>query len=167
MPIFFGVTAMLVRIVRRLTLNEIEERMRSFETEYGMTFDDFEEMLIRKGERVDPVSVEAYLRWADLVHAYRRYFEDGEIDCIVEEIMDLNPKEMGIFTPKRLELLYQLSALKVASINDLAHKLRRNVKNVYQDLKILHAYGFISFRKRGKKNKVPENLVEEITFLIG
>lgn len=155
---------MLVKVFRRLTLEEIEEQIRSLERSYGMTFDEFEELFLTKN--VDQRSVDDYFRWARLVHAYRGYVEGGELDCVIEELRDLSSDELKAFTPKRLELLYTLSGLRVESINDLAQKVRRNVKNVYQDLQILRKLGFISFRKKGRRNFVPEALVEEITFLM-
>ena len=85
---------------------------------------------------------------------------------MIEELREFSPQQMRLLTPKRIELLYSLVSLRVESISDLARKLKRNVKNVYQDLKILKKLGFVEFRKRGKRNIVPETLVEEITFLI-
>ena len=92
--------------------------------------------------------------------------EGGELDHVIEEERELEPKETTLLTPKRLELLYSLASLRPESINDLAQKVRRDVKNVYQDLAALRALGFVSFRKRGKRNIVPETLVEEIALLI-
>jgi len=40
----------------------------------------------------------------------------------VEEIKDLKPGQVALLTAKRMELLYQLAALRVESINDLAKK---------------------------------------------
>jgi hypothetical protein len=156
--------AMLIRIVRRLTLDEVEKRIRRFEKEHGMTFDEFEELFLRR--KLDRRMVGTYFEWASLVHAYKGYVEGGELDHVVEEIRELSPKETALFTPKRIELLYSLANMRVDSINSLAQKTRRNVKNVYQDLKALQSLGFVTFRKRGKRNIVPETLVEEITFLI-
>jgi predicted transcriptional regulator len=73
---------------------------------------------------------------------------------------------VALLTPKRLELLDSLASLRVESINDFAQKIRRNVKNVYQDLQVLRKLGFVTFKRSGKRNIVPETLVEEITFLI-
>ncbi len=56
--------------------------------------------------------------------------------------------------------------MRPESINDLAQKTRRDVKNVYEDLKALRDLGFVSFKRRGRRNIVPETLVEEITLLI-
>lgn len=155
---------MLVKVLRRLPLEEIEDQIRSLERSRRMTFDEFEELFLTKS--IDQDSVDVYFRWATLVHAYRAYVESGELDCVVEELHDLGSNELKAFTPKRLELLYSLSNLRVDSINELARRVRRNVKNVYQDLQILKELGFINLTKKGKRNFVPEALVEEITFLI-
>jgi len=100
------------------------------------------------------------------VHAYRGYVESGELDCVIEEIRDLASKQVALLSPKRLELLYALGNLRTQSINELAQKTRRNVKNVYEDLKALASLDLITFKKQGKRNIVPETLIEEITFLI-
>jgi DNA-binding transcriptional ArsR family regulator len=155
---------MLVRVIRQLTLDEVQVRIRGFEKEFGMSFDDFEELFWKK--RLDRRFMDEYSAWAGLVHAYRAYVEGGELDYAVEEMRELKPKETSLLTPKRLELLYSLASLRPESINDLAQKVRRDVKNVYVDLTALRALGFVSFNKRGKRNIVPETLVEEITLLI-
>ncbi len=155
---------MLIRVVRRLTIEEVLERIKSFEMEHGMTFDDFEELFLEK--KLNRQSAGVYFEWADLVHAYRGYVESGELDYIVEELKDLSPSEMALLTPKRLQLLYSLAGLRVESINDLSQKTRRNVKNVYQDLQALRKLGFVTFKKIGKRNIVPETLMEEITLVI-
>ena len=155
---------MLIRVVRRLTIEEVLKRIKDFEKEHGVTFDEFEELFLEK--RLNRQNVDVYFEWADLVHAYRGYVEGGELDYIVEELRDLNPNEMALLTPKRLQLLYSLAGLRVRSINDLAQKTRRNVKNIYQDLKILRKLGFVAFKKIGKRNIIPETLVEEVTLMI-
>ncbi len=155
---------MLAKVLRRLTLEEVEDQIRNLERSHGTTFDEFEELFLAKDD--SQYSVDEYFRWAELVHAYRGYIESGELDCVIEELHDLDSEELKAFTPKRLELLYTLSGLKVESINELAQKVGRNVKNVYQDLQILRKLGFVSFRKKGRRNFVPEALVEEITLLM-
>jgi len=155
---------MLVRIVRELTPEEVLRRIKRYEKEFGMNFDDFEELFLKR--RIDRSKIGAYFDWAGLIHAYRGYVEGGELDYMIEELREFSPQQMRLLTPKRIELLYSLVSLRVESISDLARKLKRNVKNVYQDLQILKKLGFVEFRKRGKRNIVPETLVEEITFLI-
>ena len=155
---------MLVRIVRELTPEEVLRRIKRYEKEFGMSFDDFEELFLKR--RIDRSKIGAYFDWAGLIHAYRGYVEGGELDYMIEELREFSSQQMRLLTPKRIELLYSLVSLKVESISDLARKLKRNVKNVYQDLQILKKLGFVEFRKRGKRNIVPETLVEEITFLV-
>jgi len=155
---------MLIRIVRRLTLDEVQSRIKHFEREYDITFDEFEELFLSR--KLDRRTVGTYFEWASLVHAYRGYVEDGELDYVIEEIRDLSPEETSLLTPKRIELLYSVASLRARSINKLAQKTRRNVKNVYQDLKALQSLGLVTFRKRGKRNIVPETLIEEIALLI-
>jgi len=155
---------MLVRVLRRLTLEEVEERLRNLERSHGTTFDEFEETFLTQD--VGQYSLDDYFVWANLVHAHHGYLESGELECVMEELYDLSPKDLRVFTPKRLELVYMLSGLKAESINNLAQKVRRNVKNVYQDLQLLKKLRLINFRKKGKRNFVPEVLVEEITLLM-
>ena len=154
---------MLVKVLRRLTLEEIETRMEELERSYGMSFDEFEEELLT--EKTAEEHVDTYFRWAELVDAYRGYMEDGDLHCVVEELHDLSLDELKGFTPKRLELLYALSDLRVKSINDLARKLRRDVKNVYLDLQVLKDLGFVALEKKKDNKIVPKSLVEEVAFI--
>ena len=155
---------MLVRIVRRLTLEEIGKRIEGFVKRWGMPFDEFEELFLNK--KIDRTMIDIYYEWASLVHAYRGYVEEGELDYSIEELRDLAPEEMAVLTPKRLELLYSLGGQRIESINDLARKTRRDVKNVYQDLQLLNGLGFVIFKKMGKRNIIPETLIEEIALLV-
>lgn len=153
-----------MRIVRSLTPEEVHRRIRRFEEQYGLAFDEFEDQFLNKGRPRHLLS--EYLEWAGLVDAYRGYEEEGELDYIVEEIREFDSKLLASLTPKRVELLNHLANTRVESINELAHKVRRDVKNVYEDLLVLKGLGFLELRRRGKRNVVPETLVEEITYLI-
>jgi len=155
---------MLLRIIRDLTSEEVEERIKRFEKEFGMHFEKFEELFLK--QKLDAKFVRVYYEWAELVNSYKGYIEDGQLDYTVEEIKDFKPEQIALLTPKRIELLYQLAVLRVESINDLAQKVRRNVKNVYQDLKVLSKFGFVKLSKRMGRALIPETLVKEITFLI-
>jgi len=159
-----GEKAMLVKVVRRLTLEEVREQIKSYERQHGVTFDEFEELFLKKKIARDAAS--SYFDWAGLVHAHRGYEEGGELDYVVEELRELKPREMALLTAKRLELLYSLASLRIESINDLAQKTRRNIKNVYEDLRALKSLGFVTFKKKGGRNIIPETLVEEITLMI-
>jgi hypothetical protein len=155
---------MLIRIIRNLTSEEIEEKIKKFEKEFGMSFEKFEELFL--GQKLDTKHARIYFEWAELVDSYKGYIEEGTLDYAVEEIKDFKPEQAALLTPKRIELLYKLAVLRVESINDLAKKVRRNVKNVYQDLQVLSRLSFVKLNKRRRRTIVPETLVKEITFLI-
>lgn len=155
---------MLIRIVRNLTPEEVGEKIKWFEKEFCMSFEKFEELFL--GQKLDARHTRVYFEWAELVDSYKGYVEEGTLDYVVEEVRDLKPEQVALLTPKRLELLYRLTALRVESINDLAQKVRRSVKNVYQDLQALNKFGFVKLNKRKGRALIPETLVKEITFLI-
>ncbi|MEM3640871.1 MAG: hypothetical protein QXH37_02970 [Candidatus Bathyarchaeia archaeon] len=109
---------MLIRIVRNLTPEEVAERMKNFELEFGMSFEKFEELFL-KG-RLSTKFVRAFFEWAELIDSYKGYLEEGTLDYTVEEVKELKPDQVSVLTPKRIELLCQLATSRVESINDLA-----------------------------------------------
>ena len=155
---------MLLRIIRNLAIEEVEEKIRRFEKEFGVSFEKFEELFLK--QKLDTKFVRAYFEWAELVNSYKGYIEDGELDYTIEEIKDFKPEQIALLTPRRIELLFQIAALRVESINDLAQNVRRNVKNVYLDLQMLSKLGFVKLKKRKGRALIPETLVKEMTFLI-
>jgi len=155
---------MLLRIVRNLTSEEVEQKIRRFEKEFGMSFENFEELFLKR--KLDAKFSRVYFEWAELVDSYRGYVEEGTLDYSVEEIRDLSAEQVALLTPRRIELLFRIAVLRVESINDLAQKVRRNVKNVYQDLQVLSKLGFVKLSKHKGKALIPETLVKEIAFLI-
>jgi len=155
---------MLLRIIRDLTSEEVEDRIKRFEKEFGMDFEKFEELFLK--QKLDTKFARAYFEWAELVNTYKGYIEDGQLDYTVEEVKDFKPEQVASLTPRRIELLFQIAALRVESINDLAQKVRRNVKNVYQDLQVLSKLGFIKLNKRKGRALTPETLLKELAFLI-
>lgn len=155
---------MFIRIIRSLTSDEIEDRIKKFEKEFGMSFEKFEELFLK--QKLDTKNTRVYFEWGEFVDSYKGYVEEGTLDYTVEETKDFKPEQAALLTPKRIELLYKLATLRVDSINDLAQKIKRNVKNVYEDLKVLNKLGFVKLNTRKGRALIPETLVKEITFLI-
>jgi len=154
-----------IKIVRRLSLEEIRRQLTIHETKRGMPFSEFERRFVER--KVDVGLFGEYVEWASLVHAYEAYEEGGELDYTVEEAREIKTEELEkMLTFKRLELLRIVSTSHVESINDVARKAARNVKNVYNDLKALEKIGFLHFRKVGRRNLIPESLIEEISVII-
>ncbi len=129
-----------------------------------MSFERFEELFLK--QRLDAKVARTFFEWAELIDSYKGYLEEGTLDYAVEEVKELRPEHVALLTPKRIELLRVLATLRVESINDLAKKLRRNVKNVYQDLQVLKKVGFVKLCKRKGRAIIPETLVREIAFII-
>jgi len=150
-----------IRIVRRLSLEEAQSRLDNLEEKYGCGFEDFQERVNREGEME---LFDDYLEWSYMFHALRAYGEEGEFDCVMEEERELTGELLFGLTPRRIELLYEIPKIPVRSINDLATRVERDVKNVYNDLRCLERLGLILLRRRGR-SIVPELLVEELTFI--
>jgi hypothetical protein len=155
---------MLLRIVRDLTLGEVMEKIRKLEKQSGMSFEKLEELFL--GKKLDANFARTYFEWSELVDSYKGYIEDGQLDYAVQEIKYLKPEQIALLTPKTIQLLYQLAIIRVESINDLAKKTGRNMKNVYGDLQVLTKLGFVKLNRCKSRALIPEMLVKEIAFLI-
>jgi predicted transcriptional regulator len=116
--------------------------------------------------RIPPGVFNEYIEWTNMDHALRAYQEGEDFEYLAEEDLYLKEEEYKLLSAKRLELIDFLGAEPVLSINDLAEKLNRNVKNVHSDLKILERLGFIALRREGR-SLVPEQIVYEINILLG
>ena len=156
---------MRIKVVKRLSLEEVKRRLQEHEATIGMSFAEFEKRFIER--KLDSGLFGEYVEWTNLVHAYEAYVEGGELDCTIEEIWKTRTDELEkMLNPRRLELLEVISRFHVESINDVARKVSRNVKNVYNDLKVTEKRGFVYFRKVGKRKMVPETPIEEISMII-
>lgn len=76
----------------------------------------------------------------------------------------------NLLTPNRLALLRAIRAQPPVSTYELAKRLKRDLKNVQEDLRLLEEYGLIRIRQGrsiGKRRtKVPEALFDEIALKI-
>lgn len=74
-----------------------------------------------------------------------------------------------LLSNEKSRILYVLKNEKIDSIYDLAKKIKRDFKSVYQDLKFLEKLGFIEFysEKQGDRTKlVPVLLTDKINLVI-
>jgi len=150
------------RVVKSISLAEVQVHMEAFSEKYGSLSHLHEEFA--KG-RMPPGTFDEYIKWTNMNHAVRAYQEGEDFEYLDEEPLHLEKEQYRLITPTRLELLDFLATETVQSINDLAAKLGRNVKNVYTDLKILESLGFVVLRKEGR-SLVPELVVYEINILL-
>ena len=144
-------------------MQQVQTRIVTLREKYGSLSHLHEEFA--KG-RMPPGTFDEYIEWTNMDHALRAYQEGEDFEYLAEEDLHLVEEEYIQLTPRRLELLDFLGAEPVSSINDLAEKLGRDVKNVYTDLKILENLGFIALRREGR-SLVPEQIVFEINILLG
>jgi predicted transcriptional regulator len=151
------------RVVKNVPQNQVQTRIEILREKHGSLSHLHEEFA--KG-RMPPGTFDDYIEWTNMDHALRAYQEGEDFEYLAEEDLNLSEREYTMITTRRLELLDYLGAEPVSSINDLAEKLERNVKNVYNDLKALEQLGFISLRKEGR-SLVPEQIVYEITIQLG
>jgi len=152
------------RVVRRIPLNEVRERVAAYVSKYGGQYGE----LSREFEagKMPRNRMDDYIEWSSMIHALRAAGEGEDFDYYAEEDLALAPEEFESLTPRRLELLDYLADVYVSSINELADRIGRDVKNVYGDLRILEQLGFVRLVKEGK-SLVPELLVQEVTILLG
>lgn len=154
---------MQLRVVRSVPLGEVSRRVSDLEEKYGDNIEDIPDHFA--AGRIKKEAFEDYVEWIGMVHALRAYREGEDFDYYTEEVLELGREQASKLTPRRIELLGQLSRHRVNSINDLASKIGRDVKNVYNDLKTLEGLGFVRLVREGKR-AIPELLVQEITILL-
>ncbi len=74
-----------------------------------------------------------------------------------------------LLSNEKSRILYLLKNEKINSIYDLAKKIKRDFKSVYEDLKFLEKLGFIEFHleKTGNKERlIPVLLTDKIELIV-
>ena len=152
------------RAVKRIPLNEVRERVAAFEYKYGDNFQQLHDGFINGTMPRD--RFEDYVEWSGMIHALRAAGEGEDFDYYAEEDLSLTLRQFESLTPKRLMILDYIADEHVSSINELADRVGRDVKNVYNDLRALELLGFIRLVEEGR-SLVPELLIQEVTILLG
>ena len=155
---------MHLRVVRRLPLNEVKERVTALERKYGDRFQQLNEEFI--AGRMPRDRFDDYVEWSSMIHAIRAAKEGEDFDYYAEEEIAFTTSQLEKITPQRIGLMDYLADEHAASINELAVKVGRDVKNVYSDLKQLERLGFLRLVREGR-NIIPELLIQEVTILLG
>jgi DNA-binding transcriptional ArsR family regulator len=154
---------MQLKVTRTIPLGEVTQRVTEIEQKYTGSMEDIPEKFNRG--LVDRDAFDDYVEWMGMVQALGAWREGEDFEYLTEDIIELEWEEFSKLTPRRLDLLDQLSRVRSESINDLAAKIGRDVKNVYMDLKKLESLGLIRLVKEGR-SMVPELLVHEVTLLL-
>ncbi|UCD44791.1 MAG: helix-turn-helix domain-containing protein [Candidatus Bathyarchaeota archaeon] len=149
--------------MKRIPMGKVNDRVTELEAKYTGALEEIPDLFA--DGLLGPQAFEDYVEWMGMVHSLRAYREGEDFDYFTEEVLELDLKQSSKLTPRRMELLDQISKNRATSINDLAEKIGRDVKNVYNDLKTLEGLGFVSLVKEGRR-LVPELLVQEVTILL-
>jgi predicted transcriptional regulator len=155
---------MRLRVVKRIPINEVREKILFIERKYGESFQNLHEDFLRG--RLGRGQFQDYVEWNSMNHALRAAGEGEDFDYYAEEDLPFTQRELKQLTPLRVQLLDYIADQHVRSINELAINLNRDVKNVYTDIKMLEHLGFVRLRRQGRGH-VPELLIQELTFLFG
>lgn len=75
----------------------------------------------------------------------------GETDFYVISLEDAEK----LLTEKRMELIYVLKNQEVSSSRELSRVLDRDIKQVSEDLNLLHEISVIEFKQKGNR-KIPQ-----------
>jgi DNA-binding transcriptional ArsR family regulator len=130
---------MRVEVARDLAKEDLVREFGELETRHG-SFDVLRQRVFVE-RCADPRAVDDYVVWKAMRDEGGAFEERTVFDT---------PEVFHALTPRRMEMLEYLRHGEVASIKDLATKLRRDYKNTYDDLAALEAWGLVSVRREGK-----------------
>lgn len=70
-------------------------------------------------------------------------------------------------SPERVRILDHLRAdADVESLNELAHRLGRDPKNVYEDVRALEKRGLVTIERRNRRRSIPHVAVGRVTITV-
>ena len=118
-----------------------EVYLKSFEKEYGSLSSLNQKVLISKC--TSPEKMSDYVLWKYL--SQNAEFHDN---IVVEDT-----SVFEVLSPRRAELLEYLMNNDIPSIKNLADSLKRNYKNVYDDLQALAKYDLVELAESGRSLK--------------
>lgn len=117
---------------------------------------------IKQLSKIKNISIKQKEKLAEYKKAYSAYEESGESYYVDNFTAKLTFNDFSkFFTSKRLELINLMSKNNFDSISEISRRTKRDIKNIYDDLKILEKLGFISLNKNNK-NISPKLKVESI-----
>jgi predicted transcriptional regulator len=141
---------MQTEILKTYSNEQITAEKRSFEEKYGSIENLHQKFAVGKCQ--NPEFVDDYMVWKAISEEEARFTER-----VVLKNLDI----YQMMSPKRMEILDYLSSHSTESIKTLAIELKRDYKNVYDDIMALKKFGLIELLVEGK-NKRPTTRIERI-----
>lgn len=159
-----------VKFSRRLTDEQIGEKIACFEKKYGMTALEYEKKVVKghEDELDEKDLLGDFEEWKHL----SAVLAEGNKEPIIESFVKPMPfggkvvnLEIGIitktFTPERLRLLGMMKEKQLGSISKLSEAVKRDRSSVVTDLEILENAGLVQLQKHGK-NTMPRSLWDKV-----
>jgi hypothetical protein len=137
-------------IIKIYSDQQITAEMKRLVEKYGSIDNLHQKLQIEKC--ANPDLVDDYMVWKALLEE-----EVAISEKIVLKTLDI----YSMMSPKRMEILDYLTAHSINSIKILATELKRNYKNVYDDVKAMEEFGLIELVNDGR-NKRPVTKINTI-----
>lgn len=141
---------MQTEIMKSYSNEQITAEKRILEGKYGSLENLHQKFAV--GKCNNPEYVDDYMVWKALSEEEAR---------LTERVVLKNLDIYLMMSPKRMEILDYLSSHTTESIKTLAMELRRDYKNVYDDIMALKKFGLVELLVEGK-NKRPITRIERI-----
>ena len=77
-------------------------------------------------------------------------------------LIPVGPEALTLFTEQRLKIIDTLKHKQFGSIRQLADYLRRDVRNVHDDLSLFESLGFLEFDRGPRNTRIPRLLADSI-----
>jgi predicted transcriptional regulator len=144
---------MHTEILKTYTKDQIAAEFKRLESKY-QSIDNLNQK-IQVEKCGNPEQVDDYMIWKSL---------DEEDLNITEKIVLKSLDIYLMLSPKRMELLDYLSTHSIDSIKILAKELKRNYKNVYDDIRAMEKFDLIELVDDGR-NKRPVTKINTIVMV--
>jgi predicted transcriptional regulator len=132
---------MEINIIKKRKQSDINDLLNELKDIYT-SFDSLQnKVMISKCS--SPKEMNDYIIW--------KYLSNGAE--FKESVIFRRADLFNVLSLRRVEILEYLANNEVSSIRELSHKLRRNYKNVYDDLKSLSKYELVELREAGRALK--------------
>jgi len=143
---------MKIEIYKRYEEKDNKLMLNLLEKKYGNFEKLKKEVMINRCN--NPDAMDDYILWRCI----------NKKEKITEKIIIENSKFFNTLTARRTELIDFLNDSENFSIRDIAHKLKRNYKNVYDDMKALEDFFILETVPSGR-NKIPLGKIEKIDIM--
>ena len=157
----------------RLVFGDSKKNLELAKKKLEKKYDTIESLIGEVNKKLcnSPDLIDDYMLW-QIILMYEKHLTanagtaPGNIPVLPfkEEIIYYTSDFYSVLTPRRAELLEHIHAKNPESVKALAAELKRDYKNVYDDLLALEQYHLLEFVREGK-NKRPVSTLTAVDIL--